>query len=209
MIYNDDEEKYKDLIDQLKSLKQIQAPENFHPDLMRRINSETISTQRLVLGTSFINARVVPAIAAGIALIVIIFLFNYNRNEPGNPLLAEPQVRKDMITSSNLSGFLQNESLNLDKSTGSKNLQSPNNLPHSESNKTSGKMSEENQQSLVERQRQKQSASLALFQGNGLINKSGLNFRQINLLPAERIQVKKLKEKMEKLFYEDSKMNGK
>lgn len=209
MNYNDDEEKYRDLIGQLKSLKQIQEPENFHSDLMRRISSETVSTQKLILGASFLNSRVVPAIAAGIAVVVIIFLFNYNQSEPGNPLLTDPQVRKDIVTAGNLSDFLQKESSINDKnvdenrqsSTG-KDLSSPKGKK-SETAKTS-----KNQGTVVP-ETQKQTAVLASFPGSEFIDKSGLNFRQINLVPEERVQVKKLKEQMEKLFHQDSQMSVK
>lgn len=209
MNYNDDEEKYRDLVGQLKSLKQIQAPENFHSDLMRRIDSETVSTQKLILGASFLNSRVVPAIAAGIAVVVIIFLFNYNQSEAGNPLLTDPQVRKDIVTTGNLSGFIKNEAGINDKdidvnkqSSNGKDLSSP------KSKKSKTTKTDREQRSVVP-ETQKQTAVLASFPGSEFIDKSGLNFRQINLVPEERVQVKKLKERMEKLFHQDSQMSVK
>lgn len=209
MNYNEDETKYKDLIDQLKNLKEVQAPGNFHSDLMRRINSETDAAPKLFGRYSFKYSRLIPAAGAIAAVIIIIFLFNFGQSEAGNPLLTDPQVRKDIVTAGNLSGLIENESAPKVKNNDSNNsYSSRKKLETSKGNKSRTNQPEKKQPKSSGTSRN-QSAILISFPGDKYIHKNGLNFRQINLLPKERIQVKKLKEQMEQLFHQDSHLSGK
>ena len=94
-----DEKKYEDVIKSLKSLKKVDAPENFEADLKRRINSEKFSEKerKSFWENVFVPARLIPSLGLVAAAVVIFFVVETNSEEMDNPFLIEPRAREDVI----------------------------------------------------------------------------------------------------------------
>jgi len=94
-----DEKKYEDVIKSLKSLRKVDAPENFEADLKRRINSEKFSEKerKSFWENVFVPARLIPSLGLVAAAVVIFFVVETNSEEMDNPFLIEPRVREDVI----------------------------------------------------------------------------------------------------------------
>ncbi|MCH7964935.1 MAG: hypothetical protein IH852_13465 [Bacteroidetes bacterium] len=94
----DDEKKYDDLIKTLKGLQQVKAPPNFEADLKRRLNAEKYAKEeKRTIKRFFAPSRLVPSFALASAAIVIFLMVSANSEEADNPFLMEPRVREDMI----------------------------------------------------------------------------------------------------------------
>ena len=76
MKHNDNELKYKDVIDTLKNLQQVKVPKNFETELMRKINSQTSGKEKNFWGRLFIPSRLIPS--AGLAVTAVLLLFVLN-----------------------------------------------------------------------------------------------------------------------------------
>ena len=93
-IYNNDEQKFEQLIQDLKSLPKEKADENFEFNLMVKIQNKNfdLSTPER---SFFIGRRLVPAAALAFTAIVLFFVVS----EPGtgleNPFLSEPPAREN------------------------------------------------------------------------------------------------------------------
>jgi hypothetical protein len=94
----DDEKKYDDLIKTLKSLQQVKAPPNFEADLKRRLNAEKYAkVEKKSIKRFFTPSRLVPSFGFAAAAIVIFLMVSTNSEEADNPFLMEPRVREDII----------------------------------------------------------------------------------------------------------------
>lgn len=95
-MYNeDDEKKYKSLVNDLKNLKKIEAPVGFENKLWNKINFKE-SAERQSLWHK-LTIRLVPA-AAVLAVAVILFVvIENNAYEYQDPFLIEPAQRTDLI----------------------------------------------------------------------------------------------------------------
>jgi hypothetical protein len=186
-------------------------------------------SSRTADGVNDRTGRFVPSIAIGTAVILIFLIMNLNQGNYNNPLLTDPKVREDIISSANLpfgqAGSFSNqivtelkkkkESLDVERKPGNENDRSKGNFAGKQSGLPSGVLSSPNKSnSLIRRagiqsdqstfRLKKMSASM---QNTMIINRSGLNFRQVNIVPAERIKVMELKHKMEMLFRRTSPAN--
>jgi hypothetical protein len=94
-----DEKKYEKVINTLKNLKEVKAPENFEADLRRRINSEKFSKKERkgFWQNIFVPARLIPSLGLIAAAAVIFFVMDANSEKMDNPFLIEPRVREDLI----------------------------------------------------------------------------------------------------------------
>ena len=94
-----DEKKYEDIIKSLKSLKKVNAPENFEADLQRRLNSEKFSKEEKkgFWQNIFVPAKLIPSLGLVAAAVVIFFVVETNSEEMDNPFLIEPRVREDVF----------------------------------------------------------------------------------------------------------------
>ncbi|MGB5895592.1 MAG: hypothetical protein WBG58_15555 [Ignavibacteriaceae bacterium] len=94
----DEEKKYDDLIKTLNSLQQVKAPPNFESDLKRRLNVENYAKEeKSTIRRFFAPSRLVPSFGLAAAAMVIFLMVNTNSEEADNPFLMEPRVREDMI----------------------------------------------------------------------------------------------------------------
>ena len=91
---DDDELRFKSVIDILKHTSKIDAPTRFESDLMRRINTLNYKTEKVRWWFKIITPTwIVPSIAA-ISLIIAFFILNLNTRESDNPFFAVPKLRE-------------------------------------------------------------------------------------------------------------------
>lgn len=94
-IYNsNDEQKFVELIKDLKDLPKVKADDNFEYNLMVKIRNKNFDLA-IPERTYFLNRALIPAAALVFSAIAIFFVIN----EPGvgleNPLLSEPPTREN------------------------------------------------------------------------------------------------------------------
>ncbi len=94
-----DENKFGEVIKALKGLKKVKAPENFDTELFRRIRYGEINLKEKSRSTFFIPLRWASSVGLAAAAVTILFVINVSSEEPENPFAIEPKVREDMIVS--------------------------------------------------------------------------------------------------------------
>lgn len=175
MALNDDELKYKNVINTLKGLPEVKAPHNFEADLMRRINSEKFEENKQGFWAKiFLPSRLIPSAGLAIAAVLLLFVINLNSDEAENPLLMEPKVREDIIEATEISDIPvpQKEDVSLERRDGN-----------------TSRFQDEADSDLQGMDRNN-SYSTAGF----AIDKDGLNFRQMNLSEEEKQRLNELKQ---------------
>jgi hypothetical protein len=179
MALNDDELRYKNVIDALKGLKEVKAPKNFEADLMRRINSEKFEEKRQSFWEKiFLPSRLVPSAGLAVAAVLLLFVININSDEVENPLLMEPRVREDMIEAKDVSDIPM---------TVQKEIPGETRLGSADSN-----LAEFRDEISISGSREKSRTNSFAATGFG-IDKEGLNFRQVNLSEEEKQRLNELK----------------
>jgi hypothetical protein len=105
MLNNKEDLKYENVINILNKLQKVKVPENFEADLMRKINSIPQSGiekkpqdfwDKIFKG--WISTRLIPSAGLAAAAVIVLFMINTNSNEAENLLLSEPRIREDIIT---------------------------------------------------------------------------------------------------------------
>ena len=213
----DDEKKYDDLIKTLKGLQQVKAPPNFEADLKRRLNAEKYAKEeKRTIKRFFAPSRLVPSFGLAAAVIVIFLMVNTNSEEADNPFLMEPKIREDIILISD------KDELNIPKSNlnkeseviegdvvadkKDKGMRRENFLEEksSDENLVAGR----NELALTETTMISETESAPTEDipadeftrpvATGLaIEKSGLNFRQVNPTQKEQEEILELKKKVQ------------
>ena len=187
MKYEDEEMQYNDVIKTLKSLQKVKAPPYFAADLKRKINAQDFGEETQGFWEKFfLPSRLIPSAGLAVAAVILLFVLNTNVfDETENPLLSNPKVREDVVVTATAVEDADPEKY-IEKSVGrdeignSRELASRETLP-------------ETSYSFSDRQP-------AVSEASFTINKSGLNFRQINLSPEERAVINNLKEKIQILM---------
>lgn len=169
MKKNDEDLKYKEIINTLRSLKKVNAPSNFEADLMRSINKGAYKERKAGLSALLAPSRLIPS-AIAVAAAVVFFFFSPKVENAENPLMADPQIREDVVSADEVA---LNNSTGTDKQTA-RGLRSKDSLSPFSSERFIASASNRN-----------------LF-----INKNGLNFRQIRLSDDEKEQLIRLKAKI-------------
>ena len=208
----DDEKKYDDLIKTLKGLQQVKAPPNFEADLKRRLNVEKYAKdEKRTIKRFFAPSRLVPSFGLAAAVIVMFLIVSTNSEEADNPFLMEPKIREDMILISdtddlnipidNLSKKSEviEEKVIADKKD--KGMRRENFVENKSSDESliAGK----NELALTETTMISETESVATEElsapmATGLaIEKSGLNFRQVNPTQKEQEEILELKKKVQ------------
>lgn len=208
----DDEKKYDDLIKTLKGLQQVKAPPNFEADLKRRLNAEKYAKEeKRTIKRFFAPSRLVPSFGLAAVAVVVFLLINVNPEEADNPFLMEPKIREDMILISdtddlnipidNLSKKSEviEEKVIADKKD--KGMRRENFVENKSSDESliAGK----NELALTETTMISETESVATEElsapmATGLaIEKSGLNFRQVNPTQKEQEEILELKKKVQ------------
>jgi hypothetical protein len=206
----DDEKKYDDLIKTLKSLQQVKAPPNFEAELKRRMNAEKyVTEEKKSFKRFFAPSRLVPSFGFAAAAIVIFFMVSTNSEEADNPFLMEPKVREDMILISDTDDLnipesnlkkeseviegdviaekknegIRRERFDEEKSSDEKLIAGRNELALTET-------------TMIDEMESVPTEDVSVPAATGLaIEKSGLNFRQINPTQKEQEEILELKKK--------------
>jgi len=209
---NDDEKKYDDLIKTLNGLQQVKAPPNFEADLKRRLNAEKhTKEEKKSIKSFFAPSRLVPSFGVAAAAIVIFLMVSTNSEETDNPFLMEPKVREDMILISDT------DDLNIPKSNLSKEseviekdvIAEKKDKGMRRENFDEERSSDENliagrnelaltETTMIGETESAPTEDLSAPAATGLaIEKSGLNFRQINPTQKEQEEILELKKKVQ------------
>jgi hypothetical protein len=177
MALNDDELKYKDVINTLKSLQEVKAPQNFQADLMRRINSERFEDKQSFWKKVFAPSRLIPSAALAVTAVILLFVVNITGDDIENPLLMEPKVRQDVIQAQDMSD-----------------------IPLAGNEDSNQKSKPSDEKSIAENRSENSDPGIPKIEGDYTyssagfsIDKSGLNFRQINLTDEEKQRLNELK----------------
>jgi hypothetical protein len=208
----DDEKKYNDLIKTLKGLQQVKASPNFEVDLKRRLNTEKyVKEDKKSIKRFFAPSRLVPSFGVAAAVIVIFLMVSTNSEEADNPFLMEPKVRQDMILISDTDDLnipesnlkkeseviegdiitdkkdkgMRRERFDEEKSSDEKLIAGRNELALTET-------------TMIGEMESVPTDELSAPRATGLaIEKSGLNFRQINPTQKEQEEILELKKKVQ------------
>ncbi len=221
----DDEKKYDDLIKTLKSLQQVKAPPNFEADLKRRLNAEKYAKEeKRTIKRFFTPSRLVPSFGLAAAVVVMFLMVSTNSEEADNPFLIEPKIREDIILISdkddlnmpidNLSKESEviKEKVIADKKD--KGMRRENFLEEKSSDENL--VARRNELALTETTMIRETESVPTENissdeftrpvATGLaIEKSGLNFRQVNPTQKEQEEILELKKKVQ-IFKKNEKL---
>jgi len=213
----DDEKKYDDLIKTLKGLQQVKAPPNFEADLKRKLNVEKYAKEeKRTIKRLFAPSRIVPSFGLAAAVIVIFLMVNTNSEEADNPFLMEPKIREDIILISD------KDELNIPKSSLSKESEiidgdivvDKKDKGMRRENFLEEKSSDENliagrnelavsETTMISEMESAPTEDISADEftrpvATGLaIEKSGLNFRQVNPTQKEQAEIQELKKKVQ------------
>jgi hypothetical protein len=93
---NDEEKKYKRLIDDLKNLPKVEAPKYFETELLRKIDSSE-EVKKVSFWEKLLSpARLAPAALAIVSAIIIFFVVDINSEVMEDPLNIAPKLREDL-----------------------------------------------------------------------------------------------------------------
>ena len=207
----DDEKKNDDLIKTLKSLQQVKAPPNFEADLKRRLNAEKYAkVGKKSIKRFFTPSRLVPSFGFAAAAIVIFLMVSTNSEEADNPFLMEPKVREDMILISDTDDLnvpksnLSKESeviegdVVADKKDKGKRRENFLEEKSSDEKLIAGRELSAPESTLTNETEDIPADEFTRPVATGLaIEKSGLNFRQINPTKTEQEEILELKKKVQ------------
>jgi hypothetical protein len=208
----DDEKKYDDLIKTLKDLQQVKASPNFEADLKRRLNEEKYAKkEKRTIKRFFVPSRLVPSFGLAAAAIVIFLIVNTNSEEADNPFLMEPKVREDMILVSDTDekdipqSNMNKKSEVSDKDVVAEKKEKGMRREKFNEEKSSGEgliagrdESALTETTMIGEMESEPTDEISAPRATGLaIEKSGLNFRQINPTQKEQEEIQKLKKKVE------------
>jgi hypothetical protein len=208
----DDENKYDDLIKTLKGLQQVKAAPNFEADLKRRLNAEKyVKEEKKSIKWFFAPSRLVPSFGVAAAAIVMFLMVSTNSEEADNPFLMEPKVREDMILISDTDDLnipeshfkkeseviegdviaekkdkgMRRENFDEEKSSDQSLIAGRNELALSDT-------------TMIGEMESVPTEDISAPAATGLaIEKSGLNFRQINPTKTEQEEIQELKKKVQ------------
>lgn len=96
MYTQDDENKYKQVIDDLKNLKKIEAPVGFESKLWNKINSSESTEANSVWAK--LTLKLAPAVALAASVVILFTIIDNNATEYQDPFMIEPEERTDLIS---------------------------------------------------------------------------------------------------------------
>jgi hypothetical protein len=207
MKHNDEELKYKDLIDTLKSLQQVKAPKNFETKLMRKINSQTTEKEKSFWGKLFIPSRLIPSAGLAVIAVILLFVFNVVGEELEDPLSMEPKIREDIFAAETMEDISERRE-QLQEEAKKDQLGKTESGTRSRNETLTGRdrnnIADNDQDYLADSNLIPTEPGQPIASGyttNGYhIEKSGLNFRQVTLNEEERMQLNRLREQFKTLI---------
>ncbi|MFZ0452794.1 MAG: hypothetical protein WCE54_10240 [Ignavibacteriaceae bacterium] len=201
MIDEKDQE-FEGVIKILKGLHHLKAPDNFETDLMRRINAGNYKEEKTESWFSrfFAPKRFIPSAALAIVAVLILFVIKPGSNTIENPFNTKPRLREDMITTASQITEEKKVDMELQKMIDSnQDYSSLIQKKEVAKNEEKGK----NDYDIKDFQSDRAGSSYASQNYEAvsspgvsnyyIIDKSGLNFRQVNLTKTERMEISRLK----------------
>ena len=201
MIDEKDQE-FEGVIKILRELQHVKAPNNFEADLMRKINAGKYREEKTESWflRIFAPKRFIPSAALAIIAILILFVIKPGSNTIENPFNTKPKLREDMITTATQMSEEKKVDLELekmidpDKNNGSLKQKA-------EVAKTNVKGEKDYNVKDFQTDRAGSSSASQNFETASspgmsnyyVIDKNGLNFRQVNLTKTERMEINRLK----------------
>jgi len=192
----------------LQSLKKIEAPLNFEQELFDRISQGENEKHLSFIDKLFLPSHLLPSLGLAVAIVLMFFFTNIFIPSTGeNPLLANPRVRTDVIST--------NQSVATKSTENNKKTKKGNdvfNLTEKEqlslSNKTKSKTNSTNDPNLGIRITGRHSLSSTYYNSsvltsvspNGFINKRGLDYKQIYLQKLQKAQIEQMRKKIEEMI---------
>lgn len=101
-FYDKDEEKFKSVIDILKSLPRAQAPQNFEHRLMTSIHNKNNSLKEEITENYTLFKFLKPALTVTVIAVILFFIGDFQTTEISNPLLVEPKLREELSSTSEI-----------------------------------------------------------------------------------------------------------
>lgn len=204
----DDDSKYDGVKKVLQNLKKIEAPSNFEQKLFDRINQDEFEKKLSFIDRLFLPSYLIPSSVIAVTIVLIFFLTNIFVPSAGeNPLLVNPRVREDVISTSLPIVTKKVENKTKRKTTNDifETMEIPQqNLSDNSSNKTNLT----NNPNLGIRITGEPSQSNTYYNGSiltsaspdGSINKRGLDYKQIYLQRLQKAQIEQMRKKMEEML---------
>jgi hypothetical protein len=212
---DNEEKKYKKLIDDLKNLPQINAPQNFESDILRKINSSEYSKKESFWQKILSPGKLIPAGVAIVSAIIIFSIVEIKSDRAEDPLNLQPRLREDLM---HVQNFDKNSLVPEEKSAAKQKgkLEIQKNEPKvqrrdldSDNEISLGKEGGRSKDEVIadnlatESLKTAKSGSVAgviTFEAevaqSAEVKKENFNFMQINLSPKEKREVEKLKEQL-------------
>jgi len=213
MMRENDDLKYKEVINSLSDLRKIEAPNNFEADLMRKINNTPAKRQKSLFDLIFSPVKLIPSAALIATAVILIFVVNNHSTEIEDPFSIEPRMREDLLLSKAPVTLSSESNVDLkkdleDKSTTDKKFL-PESKPFEKTNTSSTSIKIDDSKLVIGKIEEEysaaknESATLTIpteYLKSSSISKSNLNFKQIKLTDSSRMEVAKLKENANKYF---------
>ena len=209
----DDDIEYRDVIKTLNQLQEVKARKGFEADLMRRINSEETDIPEISGSSLFDLSRLVPAAALAVTAVLLIFVLDHSGVTQDNPLSTAPRERQEVTAYSKTDNITQ-ERKSL-KTKGNAVRQDIAGIQKDKANEAESKPAVKSEQNLKRSGTLSDKSIAGRKTGGGQfitanlnsdritnypVSKAGLNFRQVNLSNEQKMQLDRMKEKLETMF---------
>lgn len=211
MIDEKDQE-FDGVVKILKELQHVKAPGNFEANLMRKINADKFAEEKTEgwFSRIFVPRRFIPSAAVAIIAVLILFVIRPGSNTIENPFNTKPRMRDDMITTTSQLSQEKKVDIELQKMINSDKIKSP---VKQKSEIAKNEEKSRNDYSTKDFQTDRAGSSYTSqnyeavsspdISNYYIIDKSGLNFRQVNLTKTERMEINRLKANLMRFMKEN------
>lgn len=185
----------KQLLDDLKNLPKVSAPENFEEGLWKKIYAKEERKESYWQKIFSLN-KFIPATATVAAIIIIFFLITNNSSDYEDPFMIEPPVRTDIITVSNddsgVTGMIERKQKTDQQEWKSNQLSKRNN----EENSSSPEIDSSSKDRTEIPSAAGQAPTVINDQVENVIDKEELNFLKRTVTEQEKQEIIELKKKI-------------
>lgn len=201
MDLNNEDMEFQQVTNLLKNLSKKQAPNDFETTLWQRINSVQYIPQyqeERWWEKFLLPQRLIPTAAAGLAIIILFFVFSISGNEIENPLIAQPRLRIEPPTSTiahTIVPEVKSAPKGKVKIVQNKEITTETAETVSEEDNMPGQLYTSSDNNAASSNNGFSTASYS-----GSVNKSGYNFLQVRLNNQEKEKVNRLKNRISSYF---------
>lgn len=96
-FYKEDEEQFKDVIEELKSLPRAKTPSDFEFNLMTKIHNKNFKLKTEAKEKYTLYGFLKPALSVSVAAVILFFMFSDYSPDVSDPLIAEPELRQEIV----------------------------------------------------------------------------------------------------------------